>query len=571
MISEMKETTFKVVTDNEWREAAVKSLRGLPFEKLVTRTFEGIDIQPLYTKEQFDKKQSNLDDNMLQSIRKGIENPDWTIAQQSYERESKHFLREIKESLDKGNEAIVYNGKRPVKWNENELKELAELVQSYPLYAFDVDKQDEFSTLFSFIDEKSRKNVKGIFTGSAVLPKGYHLLRRISANTIPYHERGADTVTELAITLAIAAEEAQNFETFTQFSNQFSVRFAIDTYFFMEIAKLRAFRALWQTFAHAYGYEKTSRIPIVSETSLRTYSKLDPYVNLLRAGNEAFSAVLGGTDVLTVHPHNVLTNITPASIRNARNIQLVIKEETFVQYVLDPSGGSYFIDTLTNEMIEKAWKLFQEIEAQGGFSSYVSSGKLEKKLDQLYKERMNQVSYRKMSLIGTNNYADVTETVPGEIGPVQVERRLSEPYEKLRSNFSNSQPKTVLLTFGQLKDFKPRADFVMGYLATAGIKTEMSPAFSNVEEATAWMKANDFDYGVICIPPKETEAVMEDLINEFPKEKWIDVAGKYSEELESKWKRAGISGFIYQGQDQLAKLEMLQERWDGRLNKNEEA
>ena len=108
MISEMKETTFKVVTDNEWREAAVKSLRGLPFEKLVTRTFEGIDIQPLYTKEQFDKKQSNLDDNMLQSIRKGIENPDWTIAQQSYERESKHFLREIKESLDKGNEAIVY-------------------------------------------------------------------------------------------------------------------------------------------------------------------------------------------------------------------------------------------------------------------------------------------------------------------------------------------------------------------------------------------------------------------------------------------------------------------------------
>lgn len=569
MVTEMKTTSFKAVTEEEWREIASKSLRGLPFEKLVTKTLEGIDIQPLYTKEKF-AIENELHDTMLQTIRGGIESPDWTIAQQSYETNSKQFLREIKESLDKGNEAIVYNGKRPVIWKENDLKELAKLVQVYPLYAFDVDEQDEFTKLFSFIDGKNRKNVTGIFTGSAILPEGYHLLRRISANTIPYHERGADNITELAITLAIAAEEAQNFNSFTQFFNQFSVRFAIDTHFFMEIAKLRAFRFLWQTFAQAYGYEKPSRVPIVSEASLRTYSKLDPYVNLLRAGNEAFSAVLGGTDVLTIHPHNVLTDITPSSVRNARNIQLVIKEETLVQYVLDPSGGSYFIDMLTNEMIEKAWAYFQEIERLGGFSAYVSSGALDERLDQLHQERMKLVSYRKKSLIGTNNYADVTETVPEDVGPIEVERRLAEPYEKLRNQFANSQPKTVLLTFGQLKDFKARADFVTGFLATAGIKTEMSPAFNNVEEAITWIKANEFDYGIICIPPKETETVMEKLIRDFPGEKWIDVAGTYDEKLEKAWKRAGISGFIYQGQDQLAKLEKIQKRWDGRL-KNEEA
>ena len=131
----------------------------------------------------------------------------------------------------------------------------------------------------------------------------------------------------------------------------------------MEIAKIRAFRILWKALGKSFGETTVAHIPILTETSLRTYSKLDPYVNLLRAGNEAFSAVLGGADVITVHPHNVLTGPTPASIRYARNVQLVIKNETLVDKVIDPSGGSYFIETLTNELVEKAWKLFVEIDA----------------------------------------------------------------------------------------------------------------------------------------------------------------------------------------------------------------
>ncbi len=102
---------------------------------------------------------------------------------------------------------------------------------------------------------------------------------------------------------------------------------------------------------------------MMATTSLRSYSKLDPYVNLLRAGNEAFSAVLGGADVMTVHPHDILTGPSDSSIRFARNIQLVIKEETHVDKVIDPAGGSYFIETLTAELVEKAWALFVDIEA----------------------------------------------------------------------------------------------------------------------------------------------------------------------------------------------------------------
>lgn len=558
MITEMKNTKFEKVNDEQWKEAAVKSLRGLPFERLITKTLEGIDIQPLYTKEQVEENLPNQS-SLLQTIRYSMKTPDWTIAQQSYATNGEQFVNEVKESLEKGNEAIVYDGSRPVEWSENSLKELAKLVVTYPIYAFDVKDSDEFIKIFSIIDEAERKEVKGAVYGAS-LPEGYHLIRTSCADTTDIHLKGADAVTELAVTLAKAAENAQSFESFTKFENSFFARFAIDTEFFMEIAKLRAFRVLWQTFAQAYGVEKVSRVPIFSETSLRTYTKLDQYVNLLRAGNEAFSAVLGGTDVLTVHPHNVVATVTPAAERNARNIQLIIKEETFVQYVLDPAGGSYFIDTLTNEMVEKAWALFQEIEAQGGYAAYVASGKLEEKLKDLSKKRLQQVSQGEKSLIGTNIYANLADELPEE-STIEVTGRLAEPYEKLRATFAENQPKTVLLTFGQLKDFKPRADFVLGFLATAGIKSESSPAFDSVEEAKKWIAENDFDYGVICAHPNEIEDVMNELISDLPN-KWIDVAGKYDEETEAKWIEAGVSGFIYKGQDQLEKLSSIQKRWE---------
>src|SRR5699024_2484778 len=343
-------------------------------------------------------------------------------------------------------------------------------------------------------------------------------------------------------------------------SHHFFVRVVIDSHFFFEIAKLRAFRVLWQTFAKAYGHEKRARVPIISETSLRTFSKLDPYVNLLRAGNEAFSAVLGGTDVLTVHPHNVVADITPAGIRHARNIQLVIKSETFVDYVIDPAGGSYFVDTLTNELTEKAWDYFLEIEEKGGYSAYVESGALTEKLQQLYDARLLALSKRKDSLIGTNIYANLEDEISNE-ETLSVPNRLAATYEQLRQKFGENQPKTVLLTFGELKNFKARSDFVSGFMATAGINAELSPAFSSVTEANDWMAENEFEYGVICAHPNEIEDVMTELTTNFPKDKWIDVAGKYNEETEKAWQDAGVSGFIYQGQDQLKKFAYIAKRW----------
>ena len=137
---------------------------------------------------------------------------------------------------------------------------------------------------------------------------------------------------------------------------------------------------------------------------MRSYSKLDPYVNLLRAGNETFSAILGGADIIQAHPHNILTGPDASSIRYSRNMQLVLREETHVEKVLDPAGGSYFIEKLTEQLVDEAWKLFLEIESNGGIEQFSKTGRLVEKSFQL----QNETATGKRSLIGTNVYAELT-------------------------------------------------------------------------------------------------------------------------------------------------------------------
>src|SRR5699024_5986733 len=124
------------------------------------------------------------------------------------------------------------------------------------------------------------------------------------------------------------------------------------------------------------------------------------------------------------------------------------------------------------------------------------------------------------------------------------------------------------LTFGELKDFKPRADFVKGYLATGGIDVEYSPAFEAVKEGQDWIKTAEFDYGVICVSPKDTEKVLNELINDLPKDKIIDVAGKYDQENAKKWQNSGITDFIYKGQNQIKKLNSIKQNWERWVSMN---
>ncbi|WP_158232539.1 methylmalonyl-CoA mutase family protein [Sporosarcina sp. P13] len=542
-IHNMKSFTFTAPNYDEWKDTAIQSLKGKPFESLFTKTAEGIELKPLYTKE-------DLDQQKISRVTKPAFG--WTVAQPVSATTGEEFIVQLKESLARGNEAVAYNGLHPISWSEQALSQLAEILTEYPLLFTEVKKEDPILQAFSFIEDAKRADVTGIcISESKVLPDDLPNVKTKGADLWTAHHEGADAVTELALSLAIAADLAEKASSFEEFAKGFYVRFASDTHFFMEIAKFRAFRVLWKLFNEAYGVENAKQVPLLAITSLRSYSKLDPYVNLLRGGNSAFAAVLGGADWLTVLPHDVLTGTSASSIRYARNIQLVLKEETHIDQVLDPAGGSYFIETLTAELISKAWEKFLAIEENGGYQSYLQSGELSK----LHAERQKELASGKKTLIGTNVYAELIDTNLAEASSVTVSKRLAEPFENLRSRTQEQLPKTVLLNFGALKDYKPRADFVSGFLAVGGIDAQWSPSFDTIDQALGWIEEQQPHYAVICASAAATEEVVTNFLTEYAGDVVLDVAGKYPKELSNQWLANGLNGFMFAGQDKIAKLQ----------------
>ncbi|HWL13731.1 MAG TPA: methylmalonyl-CoA mutase family protein, partial [Ureibacillus sp.] len=485
----------------------------------------------------------------------------FTIAQQIYGENSPQFFASITESFKKGNQCLTIDSRVSFEWNEANLTLLAEHLteNSFKIYV-----ENDKDPILGVFDKINDRKIKGfILSQEPIALKDFENVKTLCADMVNYHHDGANAVQELAFAMAIAAQFAEQEGGFEKFANQFFVNFAIDTQFFSEIAKIRAFKVLWKAFSKAYGVEEPVSIPILAETSLRSFTKADPYVNLLRAGNEAFAALIGGADIFTVHPHDCLTKPTEQSIRIARNVSLVLKEESFVENVLDPSGGSYFIESLTAQYVKKAWALFLEIENSGGIDAYTESGKLKAALDEVYEIRLKAVETRKHSLIGTNIYANPADEVPAETNAQFAKlKRLAVTFEKIRENYKATQPKLAILTYGKLKDFKPRADFVEGFFATAGIVPAKSGEIQTLAEAKTWLEKAEFDYVVIAAKDEDTKELVPALLARKREGLLLDAAGKFKEE-EDAWLANGLNGFIFAGQNIVAKLTELLESLKG--------
>src|SRR5699024_6586485 len=158
----MKQITFNQINDASWRETAVQSLKGVPYEKLQTHTLEGITIDPLYTKEMNDAYFSGDVDSFTRQIQTGINTPDWTIAQVTYAKTGETFIQELKKSLDAGNEAIVYDGREHLNWDEQSLYELAQFLISCAVYAFHLEETDMFMQAFRMMSPPSLHKVTGV-------------------------------------------------------------------------------------------------------------------------------------------------------------------------------------------------------------------------------------------------------------------------------------------------------------------------------------------------------------------------------------------------------------------------
>jgi methylmalonyl-CoA mutase len=553
-IESMKKIKFPQRTYPQWQKAAEQALKGKPFEKLKTPTLEGFRLEPLYTKDIMNERSAFLPQQTA-AVQHGKKQPGWLVAQEVEAASPKDYLAALKEDLARGNEMAVYTSFKKMDWSDAELQELADVISHYPLY-FKLTKEDSgILRVFDFVAPDQLENVQGvIFSEEPVeAPKN---VRTGLIDLLPVHNSGGTIVHELGVALSILAENIGT-GNFAEKAGNVWVRFAVDTHFFQEIAKLRAFRVLWAAFCSAYG-EAAAPVPIFTETSVRSYSKLDPYVNLLRAGNAAFSAVLGGTDGHTVHPHDFLTKPDAVSRRIARNVQLVIKEEAHVSHVIDAAAGSYFIESLTSEYVEAAWSYFLEIEQAGGYSEAVKSGWLTDDIQAKWLEREGKIATRQASLIGTNIYANPQEPVKdAEIEYSHLEymtaKRLAAPFEKLRADSKERLLKTAVLHLGPMKEVKRQSDFVIGFLAVGGIEPLLSPEAMNADDVNRFLAEHEIDYAVLC----GSKEKLEETVPALAVTSVLDVAGNYPAEQLEHWKPFGVQDAIYAGKPITAKLQQI--------------
>jgi len=341
--------------------------------------------------------------------------------------------------------------------------------------------------------------------------------------------------------------------------------------FFIELAKLRAARIVWGRIASLYGAgQQAGGMEIAAETSRFTMTVTDPQVNLLRTADEAFAAVLAGVQYLHITPFDEITGSTPLSERIARNIQLILKEETQLKKIIDPAGGSWYLETLTNQLAGEAWAFFQRIEAKGGILEVVKNNWLQEQVEATFIKRNEDIQTRKKSIVGTNVYVKVDENPPEPVpiktqaadihaGPgIQIasipQRRLSEPYEQLRYRAKQLEAKlgtpaaVGMLCLGNLKQHKPRLDFIKGFLAPGGIQTIESRPIFDLEEAKQFVKQEQPKWVCLCGSDDHYGQMGLELLSALKTEfshLVFCLAGLPGQEKQEQWKQEGIELFIH--------------------------
>ncbi|MBD3775207.1 MAG: methylmalonyl-CoA mutase [Rhodobacteraceae bacterium] len=247
---------------------------------------------------------------------------------------------------------------------------------------------------------------------SAHMPK----FNSISISGYHMHEAGATAVQELAFTIADGKEYAKRAMAtgldIDAFAGRLSFFFGIGMNFFMEIAKLRAARALWWRVMDGLGAksERSKMLRTHCQTSGVSLQEQDPYNNVIRTTIEAMSAVLGGTQSLHTNAlDEAIALPTDFSARIARNTQLVIQEESGICNVVDPLGGSYYIEALTQQLVDDAWALIEEVDAAGGMTAYVATGKPKAAIEESAAAKQARVDRGEDVIVGVNKYRKAEE------------------------------------------------------------------------------------------------------------------------------------------------------------------
>ena len=593
---------FAPTTTEQWMDKVTADLKGADFEKkLVWKTNEGFKVKPFYRMEDLEglKTTDALPGEFpyLRGTKK--DNNEWLVRQEIKVECPKEANTKALDILNKGVDSLAFRVKAKelnaeyietllegicadcVELNfytcQGHVVKLAEILVAYfRKKEYDLTKL-QGSIGYDFFDKMLAKGkekgdmlatAKALIEATDALPE----YRVLNVTALTLNNAGSYIYQELGYALAWGNEYLNQLTEAgvpaAVVARKIKFNFGISSNYFLEIAKFRAARMLWANIVASYDAEAkcAAKMRVHAETSTFNLTLFDAHVNLLRTQTEAMSAAIAGVNSITVSPFDKAYE-TPDdfSERIARNQQLLLKEESHLNRIVDPAAGSYYIENLTVAIAKQAWDLFLSVEEAGGMLQAVKAGSIQEAVNQSNKARHEAVSKRKEILLGTNQYPNFNELAgdkrpldgckkcgcggeaheeEGTLAKLETARAASE-FEALRLETENSgkRPKAFMLTIGNLAMRQARAQFSCNFLACAGYQVIDNLGFASVEEGIeAAMKAQA-DIVVICSSDDEYAEYAIPAFKALNGRAMFIVAGAPAcmEEL----KAAGIENFIH--------------------------
>ena len=545
-------TEFPPISTEEWKAKVVADLKGADFEKkLVWRTNEGFNVQPMYRAEDIkDLKTTDSLPGEYPFVRGTKTNNNWFIRQEIVVNDVKAANEKALDILNKGVDSLGFKLKV-----EPTTENIATLLNGVVLGGVEVNfaccpgKAVELANaLVAYIKaNKAEETFKGSIEFNPykrLLKHGLAFHKDITATAVELVKAVAD-VKDLRV-LAVDSYMLTNAGAYiyqeigyalawgTQWmtalteaglsadevAKRIKFNMGVSTNYFMEIAKFRAVRMLWAQIVKQYepACECACKMAVHAITSEFNQTIYDAHVNLLRSQTEAMSAVIAGIDSLTVVPFDKQYK-TPGefSERMARNQQLLLKEESDMDKIVDPAGGSYYVETLTVAIAQEGWKVFLAVEDNGGFAAQVSAGEIQKAVNASAAKRHTDVARRKEDLLGTNQFPNFNEMANdkieiegcncgcandanGEAVEALSDKRAASDFEELRlaTERAVNRPKVFMLTIGNLAMRLARSQFSANFFACAGYEIIDNLGFNTVQEGVDAAIAQEADVIVLC-------------------------------------------------------------------------
>ena len=601
---------FPATSEADWRKLVEAALKGASFDKrLVSQTYDGLRVEPLYPRAAGAQPVAGRAPGTPWTIMQRVDHPDpkATNAQALRDLEngatgltlvfagsptarSYGLVADKPELLEQTLAGVMLDGislrletapfaGRPMATLLSALVEKGKFAPGDLDIDFGLDPVGDMARTGGAILPWGELSQRAGATASDMKVKGFAKARFMRADGRAVHEAGGSDAQELAFVLATGVAYLRLLEAggfaLDEARRRISFMLAADADEFFTIAKFRALRKLWARVEQA---SKLTPQPafVAGETAWRMMTQRDPYVNMLRATIAVTAAGLGGADTITVLPFTQALGLPDAfARRNARNIQLVLLEESNLYRVADPAAGSGGIEALTGEFAQAAWKLFQEIEAAGGAAVAIEQGLLQKKIAATNAVRQAALAKRKDTLTGTSDYPNLGEADVKVLDVVPVKgpalpkasfaalpsHRFAEPYEALRNaadaflKKTGARPKVFLANLGRPSDFTARATFAKNFYEAGGIEAPGNDGFKDHAEMVAAFKVSGAKLACLCSSDKIYETDAAEAAKALAAAGAIVAIAGRPGEHEAKWREAGVKSFVFVGCDVLSTLQ----------------